>query len=73
MPTKKSMKIVKNVKYLTYLVSHKKTIDPGKVSFLFRFSFYNIMFLIIEFERNLLLRENHENVSNAFKTLLLNM
>ena len=37
MPTKKSMKIVKNVKYVTSVVFHKNTVDPGKVSFLFVF------------------------------------
>ena len=61
------MKIVKNVKYVTSLVS-QKTIDPAKVSFLFGFSFHNIMFLsYIKFERNLLLRKKHETVAYAFK------
>ena len=48
---------------LHFLVSHK-TIDPGRVSFLFGFSFHNIMFLTyIKFERNLLLRKNHVTVA----------
>ena len=60
------MKTVKNVKYATSLVSHK-TIDPGQFSFLFGFSFHNIVFLTyIKFERNLLLGKNHETVAYAF-------
>jgi len=33
MPTKKSMKIVKNVKYVTSLVSHKKHLTPVRSHF----------------------------------------
>jgi len=52
--TKKSMKIVKMLNMWNLV----KTIDPGKVSFFFGFSFHNIMFLsYIKFERNLLLRK----------------
>jgi len=38
--------------------------DPGKVSSLFVFLFYNIMFLLYKkFERNQLLRKKHETVA----------
>ena len=60
-------KPVKNVKYVTSLYLIKKTIDPGKVSFLLRLSLDNIMFLTyMKFERNLLLGKNHETVAYAF-------
>ena len=71
MPTKKSMKIVNFFKYVTSLTSHKKTIDPGQVSFSFGFSFHNIMFLTyINLKETFNWEKNHGTLAYAFKSIL---
>ena len=59
MPTNKSMKIVKIVKYVKSLVSHKKQLTPVRSHFCLVFHFITSCSChsYIKFERNLLLRK----------------